>query len=394
MKILQTIRDFGAKSGGTSTCTYDLLQTMNTHRSTDVYVDLLTPDTPDKDDHLMGDDKWIKVVTNDYCTPYFFSKNLSKWLKESNYDVYHTNGLWAYINHATCAAARRKQVPYIITPHGMLYKAAIRRSYWKKWIMMHIHFNYDIAHANCIHATCRKEMEEIRAFGYKGPVAIIPNPCIIPEYAEELFNRKCTTFLGCNLPRNIGFLGRLHPIKKIENLLYGLKLVISGGTPASPKPQLIIMGKGDDSYEQFLHAEVDRLGLSGNVKFLGFVSGREKYEALANLSALFVPSDFENFGMIVTEALSVGTPVMASLGTPWEELNTEHCGWWKDRSVESVAHVMQEVLTMPMDNLLQMGERGRKLVAERYSALHVAKQMEELYQWIANGGVKPGFVEL
>lgn len=34
--------------------------------------------------------------------------------------------------------------------------------------------------ANCLHATCKQEMENIRAFGYKGPVAIIPNPMVLP----------------------------------------------------------------------------------------------------------------------------------------------------------------------------------------------------------------------
>ena len=142
----------------------------------------------------------------------------------------------------------------------------------------------------------------------------------------------------------------------------------------------MVMGKGDAEYEQFLRSEVERLGLTESVKFLGFVSGREKYEALSELAALFVPSDFENFGMIVTEALSVGTPVMASLGTPWEELNTENCGWWVDRSVESVANVMREVLSMPVDRLLDMGGRGRRLVAERYEASKVARQMIGLYE--------------
>lgn len=153
-----------------------------------------------------------------------------------------------------------------------------------------------------------------------------------------------------------------------------------GETPASP--MLVIMGKGDDVYEHFLRSEVERLGLQERVKFLGFVSGREKYEALSELSALFVPSDFENFGMIVTEALSVGTPVMASLGTPWEKLNTEQCGWWVDRSVESVAKVMREVLAMPVERLLDMGERGRRLVAEKYEASMVARQMIGLYKSI------------
>lgn len=386
MNILQTIRDFTTKSGGTSTCTYDLLKTMNSrvpqYTKDDMYVDLLTPQTLDKDDHLMGDDKWIKVVDNDYRTPYFYSKNIHNWLIKSDYDVYHTNGLWAYVNHATCAIARKKNVPYIITPHGMLYRDAIRRSYWKKWIMSHMHFNYDIAHADCIHATCRKEMEEIRAFGYKGIVAIIPNPCVIPEYADEEFAKKCNLFLGCNLPKNFGFLGRLHPRKKIENLLYGFHELLSGDMSVSPASQLIIMGKGDDAYELFLRSEVQRLGLADRVKFLGFVSGREKYEALAGLAALFVPSDFENFGMIVTEALSVGTPVMASLGTPWEELNSEKCGWWVDRSADSVSKVMRDVLAMPMQELLDMGERGRRLVSEKYSADRVAQQMSSLYRWI------------
>ena len=95
-----------------------------------------------------------------------------------------------------------------------------------------------------------------------------------------------------------------------------------------------------------------------------------------------MPSDFENFGMIVTEALSVGTPVMASLGTPWEELNTEQCGWWVDRSVESVAEVMREVLAMPVEQLLDMGKRGRRLVAEKYEASRVARRMLGLYERI------------
>ena len=155
--------------------------------------------------------------------------------------------------------------------------------------------------------------------------------------------------------------------------------------------ELVIMGKGDDAYEQFLRNEANRLGLK-NVVFSGFVSGREKYEQLAHLSCLFVPSDFENFGMIVTEALSVGTPVMASLGTPWEELNTVGCGWWIDRSPENIAAVMQQVIEMPVAQLLAMGEKGRQLVQEKYTAPQVAQQMKKLYEWLAGNGNKPSFI--
>ena len=123
------------------------------------------------------------------------------------------------------------------------------------------------------------------------------------------------------------------------------------------------------------------------------MNGREKYEQLARLSCLFVPSDFENFGMIVTEALSVCTPVMASLGTPWEELNTKNCGWWVDRTPENIAMVIREVISMSSENLLAMGKRGRALIEEKYSAKKAATQMENLYQWLTGKNSCPDFIQ-
>lgn len=389
MKILQTIGGFTAESGGTSTCTYDLIRSIN---AIEPCVDLLTPEAR-AGQRLMGvGEEWIKTTAYDCRTPYAYSPNTKRFLRESDYDIYHANGLWMYSNHITCAVAREKHRPYMITPHGMLYPAALKRSYWKKWPLLLMHFNKDIMQATCIHTTCKKEAEYIRQFGYKGDIAVIPNPCFIPDYAEGLYAKKCDRFLECSLPKNLGFLGRLHPRKKIENLLSGFKEVINSDIDGHSNSQLLIMGKGIDEYERFLHSEVERLELSDRVKFLGFVSGREKYEALSELAALFVPSDFENFGMIVTEALSVGTPVMASLGTPWEELNTERCGWWVDSAPGSVARVMRKVLDMSNEELLSMGLRGQKLVKEKYAADIVANKMHSLYRWILEGGEKPDFM--
>lgn len=378
MKILQTIAFFGRLDGGTSTCTYDLLRVMN---EGGYPVDLLTLQTVNPSDRLTGNgERWITALPNDARTPYCISRNVRHYLNNAHYDLYHTNGLWLYTNHITCAAARQQGKPYVITPHGMLYPDALHRSYWKKWPLLQLFFRKDILEATCLHATCRQEMEHIRQFGYRGPIAVIPNPVVIPPYASELSSLP-------RQPKAAGFLGRLHPIKKVENLLYGLSLL---GEEAK-KLRLVIMGKGDAQYEEFLHAEVDRLGLA-NVEFCGFVSGREKFERLSSLSALFVPSDFENFGMIVTEALSVGTPVMASLGTPWEDLNTHHCGWWVDRSPENIAKVMHEVLTLSEDELRAMGIRGQHLVDEKFRDSKVASMMHELYQWLLGEHAKPAFV--
>ena len=374
MKILQTIAGFGTHSGGTSTCTYDLLSAMH---CIGYDIDLMTLRTDD----LMGQgESWIKALPNDAFTPYGSSYNIKQFLRHSDYDIYHTNGMWMYCNHATCCIARRKNKLYIITPHGMLYPQALARSAWKKKLMLTIGgVNKDLKLADCIHCTCMKEMKHYRDLGYKNPVAVIPNPVPIPSFIDELTSERKI--------KRIGFLGRLHPRKNVETLLDAWIML---GTKVKDA-QLVIMGKGDFVYEKMLKEKVKESGMM-NVEFAGFVNGRDKFERLASLTALCVPSDFENFGMIVTEALSVGTPVIASLGTPWEELNTRHCGYWVSNDVQTLAETIEQVLSLPEDEIQRMGENGKRLVQEKYQDMQVARMMQQLYDWILAKGTKPEFV--
>lgn len=374
MKILQTIAGFGAHSGGTSTCTYDLLSAM--HRI-GCNVDLMTLGSTD----LMGKgEQWIKALPDDGKTPYGYSRNMNKFLQQTDYNLYHTNGMWMHCNHETCLMARKKGKPYIITPHGMLYPQAMARSAWKKKLLLAVGgVDKDLKLATCIHATCKEEMEHYRVLGYKNPVAVIPNPVPVPVFLHEIRRE--------NSVKRIGFLGRLHPRKNVEALIDAW---ITLGDKIKDA-QLLIMGKGDAAYEQMLKNKMRQHGLK-NVTFAGFVTGREKFEKLASLTALCVPSDFENFGMIVTEALSVGTPVIASLGTPWQELNTCHCGYWISNEVQAVADVLERLLDLPSSELIQMGENGKQLVESKYKDTQVAYMMKRLYEWILNGGEKPEFV--
>lgn len=374
MKILQSIAGFGVHSGGTSTCTYDLLSAMH---NIDCNVDLMTLASADQ----MGKgETWIKSLPNDAISPYGYSRNMNRFLEKSDYDLYHTNGMWMHCNHITCAIARNKHKPYIITPHGMLYPQAMARSTWKKQLLLRVGgVDKDLRLASCIHCTCMEEMKHYRDLRYKNPVAVIPNPVPIPSFVGELKNDRSV--------RRIGFLGRLHPRKNVEALI---NTWISLGAVVN-NAQLVIMGKGDLQYERMLKERVLQSGIK-NVEFAGFVIGREKFEHLASLTALCVPSDFENFGMIVTEALSVGTPVIASLGTPWQELNTAHCGYWVNNDVKTLAETIAKVLSLSSEEISAMGENGKRLVREKYQDIQVAKMMKQLYEWVCYGGNKPDFV--
>ena len=100
--------------------------------------------------------------------------------------------------------------------------------------------------------------------------------------------------------------------------------------------------------------------------------------------------------MIVPEALVCGTPVYASLGTPWSELNDCHAGWWRDNTPATIAGVIKEILSLMNIELLNMGRKGRQLMEEKYEQHKVAGMMKHLYEWIVEENMakdkKPEFV--
>lgn len=62
-------------------------------------------------------------------------------------------------------------------------------------------------------------------------------------------------------------------------------------------------------------------------------------------------SHSENFGnVIILESLSQGTPVVASKGTPWEELNINNAGYWIDNSPDNIGQTIDKLISMSEKN--------------------------------------------
>jgi glycosyltransferase involved in cell wall biosynthesis len=370
MKILHTISGMSAKCGGTATCTYELVKGL---RTLEVEADILSFE-PETNDVLIENEQFIQTVPR---PKHIISNLYKKALENSDYQLFHANGIWEYAEFITAKVARKKNRPYVISPHGMLYPQALNHSKLKKKLFLNLVLLKDLNKAAAVHATCMKEMQHLRELGVKAPIAVNPNPI-------NITNSQLSTL---HSQLKIGYLGRVHPRKNVELLLYVWDKLHLDKINA----ELIIIGDGDTHYMDFLKAEQQRLNLK-NVIFTGFLSGETKENVLRSLSYLVVPSDFENFGMIVPEALIKGIPVIASKGTPWEELSTHHCGWWVDNDVNTLAATIEKALNISEKERRQMGVNGIKLVRETYSVGVVAGKMKRLYEWILNGGEKPEYV--
>ena len=297
------------------------------------------------------------------------------------YDLYHVQGLWLYLGHGVASYARMHRKPYIITLRGMLYPQALAHSSLIKKISLLLYQRNDLQRAACIQATCKEELNYYRELGFSNPVAVLPNPIDVEGVIER-------PILSLQKLR-IGYLGRVHPRKRIERLIYAFDAL----RDELKEAELLIIGSGDDQYEQFLKDEVIRLNLT-NIRFTGFLTGNEKDNAIVSLSYLVVPSDFENFGNIVTEALVRGVPVIASKGMPWQELEECHCGWWIDNDQETINKTLHIAINTPESERIEMGMHGKQLVAEKYSVDSLGEKMKQFYEWVLYGGTIPEFVNI
>lgn len=109
------------------------------------------------------------------------SSAMRRALCASKADLHHTHGLWMLPNSYSAAAAQRNARPLMLSPHGMLGGAALKFSRTKKLLAWALWQGSAVRQVDCFHATCLEEYHEIRAFGLKQPVAIIPNGIDLPN---------------------------------------------------------------------------------------------------------------------------------------------------------------------------------------------------------------------
>lgn len=374
MKIIHVINSMSTTYGGPARTT---LLTLNGTRALGMDIEVLT-NQPGPGEEAVSEDPSIRYLPRPRIYDKYggYTKVIPRELtKIKDVDVYHIQGVWLYPGYITARYACEQGRPYLITLHGALYPEALAHSSLKKKISLCLYQRRQLQQAACIHATCMEEMEYYRALGFTNPVAVVSYPMECEKRAEPMYSKEV---------KRIGYLGRVHPRKRVERLIEIWYRLNEPG-------ELLIMGDGDPVYMKFLKKEVERLNLK-KVRFEGFVTGEKKNRLLASLTCLVVPSDFENCGIVIPEALLQEIPVIASTGSPWQDLNTCRCGWWVNNDVDTLTKSVHEALSLNEEELQAMGTRGRQLIWDKYSVAVVSRQMEQLYAWVAGQEDKPEFV--
>lgn len=371
MNILHTIDSLAPATGGTASCTLELLRGLN---AAGLRSRILTLRAPQE---TLPQDSFVRSLPDDTISPLRVSPHMRRALHRSRAQLYHTHGLWRDTNHATCRLAYRRGVPCVVSLHGMLYPTALAYSKRSKQLLMLLGQRRDLQHCSCLHVTSEEERQFLRKLRLSRPTALIPPPVAIPDYLPSIIRPTRKIF-------RVGYLGRLHPIKNIDGLIR------SWAALRLPSAELLIIGRGNPEYCAGLRQLV-RSTRAPHVRFVDFVQGRDKYELLASLDVLCAPSHQENFGMSIAEALLVGTPVIASRHTPWQVLQDEGCGLRVPTGDSALSEALLELYCRSADERAAMGKIGAELIRRKFSPAVICRQMIRLYRYLLALDSKPDF---
>jgi len=304
-------------------------------------------------------------------------------------DIVHGHGLWLPLNWAAGRAAIKNRKPLIVTPRGSLNPAALNHSRRKKKMIGTLFDNQYLRAASCIHVTSNEEHEAIRQYGLKNPVALIPNGVQGISYdnlmSEHAFKQKY------GLParsRILLFLSRISWEKGLEDLAEAWSRVAVD----QHDWQLVVVGPGKPEYITKLKQIFANSHGADRVSWLGSLDGSKKAAAYAAAELFILPSHTENFSLVTAEALAAGVPVITTQGTPWSSLPHNGCGWWVPVGADGLTLALGEALRLNKTDLVNMGERGKTFIGEKYTWPVIAKQMLEVYEWVLGDSNMPSCV--
>ncbi len=168
--------------------------------------------------------------------------------------------------------------------------------------------------------------------------------------------------------------GTIEPRKNLPRLLEALS-----GLPERLRLPLVVVGRPGWLYQETF-AAVERYGLQGEVRFLGFVP-QEDLPALYNLAlALVYPSLYEGFGLPPLEAMACGTPVLAGCVSSLPEVVGEAAVLVDPADVSSIREGLRRLLE---DDELRARLRKEGLArAREFTWEKAAVRLREMMEYV------------
>lgn len=293
------------------------------------------------------------------------------------FDVVHVHAVWNFCTYWTMRAAHEARVPYVVAPQGSFEPWALAQSAMRKRLIGRLtevpYFN----RAAALQALTETEAAQFRSFGLAAPIVVVPNGIEPAKFERQ--PAPLAVQLGLALgTTTLLFMSRLHPKKGVDVLLRAFALTAA----KFPHVNLVIAGHDAGSgYAGELARLASELKIRALCTFAGEVRGGTKLDMLAGADLFVLPSHSEGLPVAAIEAMGAALPVVLSPGCNLPEIESTGAGL--------IAAPVPEILAAAISRLLAdrgaaraMGERGRRLVMQRFTWPRIATETLEIYRSI------------
>ncbi len=200
---------------------------------------------------------------------------------------------------------------------------------------------------------------------------------IVPNSVEESFFEKETTE-----EFDLMYAGKIYELKRFKNLVQAVLILRQKGTPASV---LVAGSVHDQAYFKDIQRFIAKHRLEQSFHFLGVLSRDAYAEALSKIKMLVVPSAQETAPMVISEAMSMGKPVVGTeVGGIPDMIDNGNTGFLVESdNIEQLAEAMQQLLTdAPLRE--KMSRNAKTIARECYHPIFVANKNMAIFEEILN----------
>jgi glycosyltransferase involved in cell wall biosynthesis len=300
------------------------------------------------------------------------------WRHASDYALIHIHALFSYCSNVAAFIAKRKGIPYVIRPLGVLNRWGMenRRPILKRMSFAMVERPL-LRSAALIHYTAEQERIEAAECGFTEHPMIIPNPVdVVNAAAGEPQPGLRDRYPELQGKRIVLFLSRIDRKKGLDLLMPAFHGLLTD----FPDAALVIAGEGDATLVAALRKQSRELGIEQAVFWPGFLTGGAKRDAFRDAEVFVLPSYSENFGIAVIEAMAAGVPVVITdqVGI-FREVAEGEAGLVTTTEVEPLRGALARLLS---DNELRIrtGQNGAELARSKFAAQAVIDRLLNAYQ--------------
>jgi glycosyltransferase involved in cell wall biosynthesis len=310
-----------------------------------------------------------------------YALNVSKVVERNGIGLIHAH--FAYPEGFVGLLTKRDtHKPLIVTVHGcdILTESSVNYG-----LRLNKKLDYIIRkvlnHSDAIISASHATFNEVRKISSTGKIYYIPNGVDVQRFRPSIDSIYIKNKLGIAENFVIFTLRNHEPQYGLEYLIKAIPLVLR-----ERKDVVFVIG-GGGSLKHYHEQLAIKLGIKEKVIFTGRIKRNEVQYYYAMSDIVVVPSLQEAFGLVVSEALASGKPVIGTKvgGIPDQIIDGYNGFLVKPKDPKEIADKILWLLDHP-DAAKHMGMNGRKIVEEKFDINMRIEKIISLYESLLKNG--------